>query len=269
MITNELVKIAQHLLNKHYNLYLVEDGILGKNTERGLMYVEALATEWNVERKVIGFIQFMCLTHGINGGAIDGKWGPQIEYGYEQLLAHVETGVLPEPWRDDEGLGAESDPNDKWPVQTQEELRMFYGNPGENQVKVDVPYPLRIAWDKEKVITRFTCHEKVARSIQRVLERVADHYHEDKLSELRLDLWGGCLNVRKMRGGTKWSTHSWGIAIDWDPEENRLKWGAQRASLANPVYDKWWDLWEEEGWVSLGRARNYDWMHVQGAKVRK
>ena len=70
-----------------------------------------------------------------------------------------------------------------------------------------------------------------------------------------------------MRGGTRWSTHAWGIAIDYDPDRNQLKWGRDRAAFARPEYDAWWRLWEEEGWVSLGRTRNYDWMHVQAAKL--
>jgi hypothetical protein len=70
-----------------------------------------------------------------------------------------------------------------------------------------------------------------------------------------------------MRGGSAWSTHAWGIAIDWNPSSNKLKWGREQATLARPEYDAWWDIWEEEGWLSLGRARNYDWMHVQAARL--
>ncbi len=132
---------------------------------------------------------------------------------------------------------------------------------------VVVPYPLRIAWKKSQVVRRFTCHEKVADSIARVLTRVLDHYG-DQIKPLGLDLWGGCLNVRKMRGGTKYSTHSWGIAIDWDPERNRLRWDKNKANFAKPEYEKWWQLWEEEGWVSLGQEKDYDWMHIQAARVR-
>ena len=85
--------------------------------------------------------------------------------------------------------------------------------------------------------------------------------------KLRLDRWGGCLNVRKMRGGSSWSMHAWGIAIDFDPDRNQLKWGRDRAVFARPDYDAWWRCWEDEGWTSLGRTKNYDWMHVQAARL--
>jgi hypothetical protein len=80
-------------------------------------------------------------------------------------------------------------------------------------------------------------------------------------------LFGGCLNVRRMRGGSAWSMHSWGIAFDFDPDRNQLRWGRDRAAFAKPEYNKWFELWEEEGAVSLGRVRNFDWMHVQFARL--
>jgi len=70
-----------------------------------------------------------------------------------------------------------------------------------------------------------------------------------------------------MRGGNSWSMHSWGIAIDFDASRNQLRWGREKAVLAKPVYDAWWKAWEDEGWVSLGQERNYDWMHVQAARL--
>ena len=99
-----------------------------------------------------------------------------------------------------------------------------------------------------------------------VLTRVLQHYGYERIKELRLDRWGGCYNERKKRGGTEWSTHAWGIAMDYDPERNRLTWGRDRAAFARPEYDRWWGFWEEEGWVSLGRVANFDWMHVQAAR---
>ncbi len=81
------------------------------------------------------------------------------------------------------------------------------------------------------------------------------------------DQFGGSLNVRRIRGGKSWSMHSWGIAIDFDPANNQLRWGRDRARFAKPEYEAFWAAWEEEGWVSLGRTRNFDWMHVQAARL--
>lgn len=128
---------------------------------------------------------------------------------------------------------------------------------------------MKIAWEPEKVITKFTCHAKVSESLLRVLTNVKNTYGMQRIQSLGLDMWGGCLNVRQMRGGTKWSTHAWGIALDWDPGRNRLRWDKYKAQFAQPDYGMWWKHWEDEGWVSLGRERNYDWMHVQAAKIKK
>ncbi|MCA1748660.1 MAG: M15 family metallopeptidase [Sphingomonadales bacterium] len=70
-----------------------------------------------------------------------------------------------------------------------------------------------------------------------------------------------------MRGGSSWSMHSWGIAIDFDPANNQLRWGRDRARMAKPAYAPFLNAWESEGWISLGRERNFDWMHVQAARL--
>jgi len=61
--------------------------------------------------------------------------------------------------------------------------------------------------------------------------------------------------------------HAWGVALDFDPNRNQLNWGRDRASFSHPDYDNWWKCWEEEGWISLGRKRNFDWMHIQAARL--
>lgn len=265
-ITPSVIKVIQDSLNRHYNNKLKVDGDAGKNTMAALLKVSAIPTEWEKNRKLVGYIQHICALENIDAGPVDGYWGPQTDYGFEQLKVALATGKKPDPWRDDEGIGAVPQPN-SWPVQTQDELERYYGPVGTNQTQVVVPYPLKIAWQPDRVITKFSCHEKVADSIVRILNRVADHYG-DRIGGLGLDLWGGCLNVRKMRGGNKWSTHSWGIAVDWFPQKNALRWNHTRAAFARPEYNMWNRLWEEEGAVSLGRARDYDWMHYQFSKVK-
>jgi hypothetical protein len=99
------------------------------------------------------------------------------------------------------------------------------------------------------------------------MERVANHYTDVQLRDMGLHLFGGSLNVRKMRGGKAYSMHSWGIAIDFDPMRNQLTWGRDRARLAKPDAVDFWKFWEQEGWVSLGRRKNFDHMHVQAAEL--
>jgi len=265
----KIIKLVQKELAKETGVPLVVDGDAGRKTQGALQQISQIPAHWNVERQLIGYVQYLCMKNGINAGPLDGRWGPQTEYAYDELEQKLaKSGWFSLPWRTDEGEGDGDEVGKIWPLQTQSELEKYYGKVGTNQTKITCPYKLKIAWDLDKTITRFSCHEKVADSMGRVFDRVQDHYG-DQISDLGLDLFGGCLNVRKMRGGSKWSTHSWGIALDWDPARNRLKWHKDRANFAKPEYDMWWKLWEEEGWVSLGRNRDYDWMHVQAAKVKK
>ena len=241
------------------------DGVFGNKTQAALDKVVGLKAKWKPERKMVGLIQIVAKNENIEAGKIDGLWGPQTAYAYESLVELRKNGVVPLFRRPGENEGVNSN---NWPSQkTDRELIAFYGAIGKNQTSIVVPYPHIIAWDKTKSVTKITCHKKVADSMLRVLTKVKNHYGIDEIHRLKLDVWGGCLNVRTMMGGTRNSMHSWGIAMDYDPENNQLKWGSDRATFALPDYNQWWEFWEEEGWVSLGRQRNYDWMHVQAAKL--
>jgi hypothetical protein len=210
------------------------------------------------------FLQLEGADAGIEAGAIDGLWG-HVTIDTVDALIHLDTyGKLPEPWREEQVIGVR---DHIWPAQTEAKLIAFYGNVGTNQTTITVPYPHLIAWERQKRVTKITCHKKVAASLQQVLENVRAHYGVDGIHDLGLDLYGGCLNVRRMRGGTAWSMHAWGIALDYDPEKNQLKWGRDRATFAKPAYEAWWRIWEAEGWCSLGRRKNFDWMHVQAARI--
>lgn len=157
-----------------------------------------------------------------------------------------------------------------WPLQSTDALTRFFGpagSPACTAGSVRLPFPFVIAWDTSQRITRISCHEKVAPALTRIYARAAAHYGEKRFRQLGLDRFGGCYNFRKMRGGSRLSTHAWGIAVDHDPERNQLKWGRDRASLASPDCEAFWQIVEAEGAVSLGRARNFDWMHFQFARL--
>jgi hypothetical protein len=241
------------------------DGIAGKATKAALDKLTELPKTWSLERKMVGLLQLSAKKNGFNPGPIDGLWGQQTAAAYDQLKHLRLFGVQPPLWRP-EGI-VNTNPNN-WPTQRSDaELIAYYGEMGKNQKNIQLPYPHRISWDMAKTVHSYSCHAKVTDSLLRVLTKVKDSYGLAEVQRLRLDVWGGCLNVRKMRGGDRYSTHSWGMAIDYDPDNNQLNWGRDRATFARPEYEQWWQIWEEEGWVSLGRQRNFDWMHVQAAKL--
>lgn len=154
------------------------------------------------------------------------------------------------------------------PLQDFKSMTAFYGPVGENQTSIVLPYPMVLAWDPNVTIKRMTCHQKCADAFQQIFEDTLAAYGLKDIKRLKLDQFGGCLNVRKMRGGDAWSIHSWGAAIDIDPDRNQLRWGKDKASLAKPEYEKFWEIVEGQGATSLGRARNYDWMHFQLARLK-
>jgi peptidoglycan hydrolase-like protein with peptidoglycan-binding domain len=230
-------------------------------------YVKGEWRKWPPARRVVAAGQIVCLLDGIEVGPIDGLPGPQTRHAFEVYAARKRGVEGVENWRDHEQAGAGPRPTSGWPRQSQADMEKFFGPVGANQATLALPagYPMRVAWDLPKSVTRFSCHEKIHDAARRVLVRVLDHYGPARIAELGLDLFGGCLNVRRMRGGSAWSVHAWGAAIDFDPERNQLRWNRSRARFARPEYEKWWELWEAEGFVSLGRARDFDWMHVQAA----
>lgn len=172
--------------------------------------------------------------------------------------------VLPKPTTPAVAIGSALKRQD-WP--RQKDVPDFYGKVGENQTRIVLPYQMKLAWEPKTIVKTMVCHKKVAPSVLRCLQAVQATYTPDQIAALGLDLYGGCLNVRQVRGGNTWSMHSWGIAIDFDPDRNQLRWNAERARLAKPDAKAFWEIWEAEGWLSLGRERDFDWMHVQAAKL--
>jgi hypothetical protein len=144
-----------------------------------------------------------------------------------------------------------------------------YGQPNEQGtylVTINLPYPMRIAWDTKTKVTRMRCHKDVAKNFEAVFNDLLAHYGYEKLVELGIDLFGGCFNFRKMRGGSSYSKHSWGIAIDLDPARNTLKETSRTARFARPEYKPMIDIFYKHGFIGLGPEKNYDWMHWEIGK---
>lgn len=141
-----------------------------------------------------------------------------------------------------------------------------YGVPSKNPtylVTLKLPYPMRLAWDKNVKVNKMQCHRLVHDKLSNIFNDILAHYGYEKIVELGIDLFGGCFNFRTMRGGSEPSRHSWGIAIDLDPERNKLKETSKTARFARPEYKPMIDIFYKHGFLSLGREKNYDWMHFE------
>ena len=112
-------------------------------------------------------------------------------------------------------------------------------------------------------VTKMRVHRLLALKFTAVFNDLLTHYGLAEIQRLGIDLFGGCFSFRKMRGGSDYSRHSWGIAIDLDPARNALKATSKTAQFAKPAYKPMIDIFYKHGFVSLGREKNYDWMHFE------
>lgn len=156
-----------------------------------------------------------------------------------------------------------------WPRQTEVRANTsMFGRPGTGQGTVTCPYTMYGDYERKIRVTHFQAHAKVCDSIERILKRTLDHYGAAQIRKLNLDIFSGCFNYRSTTGSRSLSMHAWGIAVDIDAAHNQMDESASEgAAFAKAVYSSFLDFWEEEGWVNLGRARNYDWMHFQAARL--
>lgn len=141
-----------------------------------------------------------------------------------------------------------------------------YGKPnqtGTYLVSVNLAFPLRLAWDTNSKVSTIRVHKNVANSVKAIFEDILQQYGYDRIVELGVDLFGGSFAYRAMRNGSEWSKHAFGIAIDLDPLRNQLKETSQTARFARPEYKAMIDIFYKHGFVSLGREKNYDWMHFE------
>lgn len=225
---------------------------------------------WRDDRRVVAFEQLVYRDAGIDVGALDGLVGEQTRFARKVWEARKASGGKPvatvEQFRDhlttQPGLSGDAGTALLlWP--RQKDVAAFFGLHGKNQVLIELPFPMRLADEPIKTINRFSCHSMVRDALGRIWKNTLDHYGYEQLVKMRLDMFGGCFNDRKMRGGSAWSMHAWGIAQDVDPDRNQLHFKREQASLMQPAYDPFWAIVYAEGALSLGKERNYDPMHFQ------
>ena len=263
-MTTEHYKLVQIILKEAVEPDLLVDGIFGNNSIRA-------AQKWinwsfvgakTKQRWAAAVIQKAAAKEKINAGTFDAFYGPQTRWAADELI-RIRRNDRQSKRPDEFSSKQSTTVKLKCWSPKNSDMRNMYGTEGENQDMAYSPYPLALDWNLSKKIVRFSCHKKVKLNVELALQKVMAHYGDKQIKELGLDRFGGCLNVRKKRGGTTMSNHSWGCAIDWYPSQNQLSWGRDRALFAKPEYKAFLDIWEELGWMSLGKCFNFDWMHVE------
>ena len=152
---------------------------------------------------------------------------------------------------------------------TTSKATQLFGKPdalGSYLVVIDLPYPMKLAWDSTETVNKMRCHKAVASRFKAIFTDLLNHYGLEEIKRLKIDQFGGCFAFRQMRGGTDWSRHSWGIAIDLDPNRNLLRENGRTARFANPEYLPMIEIFYKHGFASLGVEKDYDWMHFEAIR---
>jgi len=173
------------------------------------------------------------------GTTPDGEWGPKSRLACEKYL----KSLMPSP--------------NPWPKKDDASMINFYGNAGDetNLVRFDLPSGTLY---EGSPVRHARANDRCAESLSRVLKAIAASPHKDVLKN-----YAGIYNFRKMRGGSRFSKHAWGAAIDLNPATNgnKMKW-PQESTMPFGVIE----LFAKEGWVSAGGFWGRDAMHFEACQ---
>ncbi len=243
------------------------DGIDGPQTTAGV--VEALnghGRGWPVPRQQIGAAQVLLNRFGYEAGAVDGfeghntrnalvAWRHKARTGYEQAVRRPPA--------------ADYAPATDLPRQS--ECNSYYGRPGAEikarLISKPLPFPLRLDWALSQTVTKVTLHRLAIDRYLGALEAARDHYGLDALRGLGIDRFAGGYNHRRMRGGSRWSMHAYGIAVDHYAAPNGLRTRCPDALFCGPEYAPFLNAMEAAGMLPAIRLWGADAMHFQAARM--
>ena len=138
-------------------------------------------------------------------------------------------------------------------VTSQQALKK-YGQPSPsnpNLILWDVPTELEIGL----IPKRIYCNKDMVKPLSMAFQKLID---TGCVKELKT--WDGCFNIRKMRGLTSMSLHSWAIAVDVNAFENGLN---QVPKLSKEFVE----CFTTSGFDWGGTWKRKDGMHFQLSKI--
>ena len=259
------------------------DGVAGPKTRAAVNIVEANASRtgaatrsgwpdvvgWSADRRLVAAAQAALAGQGVpahDPGPVDGWFGPRTDEALVQWLsARAGTSAAVEriPAND------RPEPGD---LPTQSGCAAHYGQPGTAAIRARITYAqlpvaLRLDWNLDQYVSRIRIHEKCAPSLTAAVAAVLATYGEARMRALGLDRFAGSYVERRMRGGTSWSMHAYGCAIDIFAAPNGLRTRCPDALFCKPEYRDFLDIMEAHNWLPAIRLWGADAMHFQQARL--
>jgi hypothetical protein len=129
-----------------------------------------------------------------------------------------------------------------------------YGDPKKESSMMVWNIPVEL--QQGKIPKKIYCNRQMVQPLTKAFQNLIDRELVDELKT-----WDGCFCIRSIRGGTDWSIHSWGLAVDLNAAENPLG--------AEPKLSREFVLSFTDAGLSWGGdwTSRVDGMHFQLAQV--
>ena len=130
-----------------------------------------------------------------------------------------------------------------------------YGDPSANEGKFMVLWDVPNDLEHGAIPKRLYCNRDLKPLLEKAFKNVID-----RGLAAQVKTWDGCFNIRKKRGATSMSLHSWGLAIDFNAAWN----GFGKTPTMSPELVK---CFTDAGLDWGGKWSRPDGMHFQIAKL--
>ena len=275
------IKDAQRLLLATGYYKGGADGYNGELTMKAVAVIERTQAKqypsssirkfWGNNRRLMAAGQAILNAYKFDAGAIDGIVGHNTTEAFRAWDFKNITGQKESVRR--KALSGYKPPRaGRSIIPRQKDVEIYYGKAGKNSgtvrhqlTTIRLPFMLRIDYNLRQSTNKITVHKKAAPSLKAALLEVHAHYGIAKMRELGIDRFAGGYNPRKMRGGSKWSMHAYGCAVDFYAKPNGLRMSCPQALFCRPEYKPFLDIMEKHGWFPALRLWGKDAMHFQRA----
>jgi hypothetical protein len=254
------------------------DNDLGPLTQNAIEVIERTqahqypkAKRWGWKRRGIAAAQACLNVWGFEAGSVDGQAGVntlEAFRAWEYKNVNGKREVVNRPER------KSYEPSKTIRRPRQRDVENVYGTAGKNSgtirkrlKTIKLPFKLRIDYNLRQSTNKITVHKDVADDLEAALIEVHEHYGMDEMRRLGIDRYAGAYNPRKMRGGSRWSMHAYGIAIDFFAAPNGLRVSCPKALFCGDEYKPFLDIMEKHGWLPALRLWGKDAMHFQAARL--